>query len=397
MGLREDATAIADELVQLRRELHREPELGLELPRTQGKVLDAIDGLPLEVSTGRRLSSVTGVLRGGRPGPTVLLRGDMDALPVEEKTGLPYASANGNMHACGHDLHVAGLVGAARLLSARRDELAGNVVFMFQPGEEGHGGAKIMIEEGVLDASGERAVAAYGLHVMSAIAPRGIFAGRPGPTMSAASDLSVRVIGRGGHGSMPHTTRDPVPAICEMVTALQTYVTRSFDVFDPAIITVGNLHAGTLRNVIPGEAYFDATVRCFSGEVQEKLETGTIRVIEGIAAAHSVDVDAQFRRLYPTTVNDETEYATMEGTIRELFGDDRYIPLPKPIPASEDFSFVLNEVPGAFAYLCACPPDRDPATATSNHAPDATFDDAVIPDAATLLSELALRRLNQAA
>ena len=393
MSLRDDATAIADDLVRLRRELHQRPEVGLDLPKTQATVLDALDGLPLEISTGRALTSVTAVLRGGRPGPTVLLRGDMDALPVEESTGLPYASTNGNMHACGHDLHTAGLVGTARLLSARREELAGNVIFMFQPGEEGHGGAKIMIDEGVLDASGERAVAAYGLHVMSAIAPRGVFAGRPGPTMSAASDLSVRVIGQGGHGSMPHTTRDPVPAICEMVTALQTYVTRSFDVFDPAIITVGNLHAGTLRNVIPGEAHFDATVRCFSEEVQEKLETGTVRVVEGIAAAHGVQVEAKFRRLYPALVNDAGEYAATEAAITELYGQERYFPLPKPVPASEDFSFVQNEVPGAFVYLCACPPHLDPATAASNHAPDARFDDAVLPDGAALLAELAVRRL----
>lgn len=395
MSLADDATAIADDLVRLRRELHQTPELGLDLPKTQATVLAALDGLPLEVSTGQALSSVTAVLRGGRPGPTVLLRADMDALPVEERTGVPYASTNGNMHACGHDLHAAGLVGAARVLSARRAELAGNVVFMFQPGEEGHGGAKIMIDEGVLDASGERAVAAYGLHVMSTIAPRGVVAGRPGPTMSAASDLSVRVIGQGGHGSMPYTTRDPVPAICEMVTALQTYVTRSFDVFDPAIITVGNLHAGTLRNVIPGEAYFDATVRCFSEESQAKLESGTIRVVEGIAAAHGVEVDARFRPLYPATVNDDTEYAATEATIRELFGEERYLPLPKPIPASEDFSFVLNEVPGAFVYLCACPPGLDPETAPSNHAPGAQFDDTVIPDAVTLLTELAVRRLSR--
>ncbi|HEY3681557.1 MAG TPA: M20 family metallopeptidase [Streptosporangiaceae bacterium] len=393
MSLRDDAAAIADDMVALRRDLHADPEVGLDLPRTQAKVLAALDGLPLEVTTGTALSSVTGVLRGGRPGPTVLLRGDMDALPVTEATGLPYASTNGNMHACGHDLHVAGLTGAARLLSARREELAGNVVFMFQPGEEGHGGAKIMIDEGVLDASGERAVAAYGLHVMSSIAPRGIFAGKPDATMSAASDLSVRVIGQGGHGSMPYTTRDPVPAICEMVTALQTFVTRTFDVFDPAIITVGNLHAGTLRNIIPGEAHFDATVRCFSPEAQAKLEAGTIRVVEGIAAAHGVEVDARFRALYPVTTNDPAEYAATEEAITDLAGPERYIRLPKPIPASEDFSFVLDEVPGAFVFLCACPPELDPATAGSNHAPDAQFDDSVLTDSATLLADLALRRL----
>ena len=161
-----DAIAISGDIAELRHAIHRDPEIGLDLPRTQRKVLDALDGLPLEISRGRSLSSVTAVLRGGKPGRTVLLRGDMDALPVAERTGLPYASAvEGVMHACGHDLHTAMLAGAARLLSARQPELPGNVIFMFQPGEEGLGGARQMIDEGVLDAAGERPVAAFGLHV----------------------------------------------------------------------------------------------------------------------------------------------------------------------------------------------------------------------------------------
>ena len=396
MSLLDDANTMADDLIRIRRDLHRNPELGLNLPNTQQAVLTALDGLPLEITTGERLSSVTAVLRGDRPGPTVLLRGDMDALPVTETTGLPYAASGDRMHACGHDLHVAGLVGAARLLCARQAELPGNVVFMFQPGEEGEGGARIMLEEGVLDAAGDRAVAAYGLHVLASPLPRGVLTGRPGPCMSAASNLRVRVLGSGGHGSMPHTTRDPVPAICEMVTALQTFVTRTFDVFDPAIITVGNLHAGTQMNIVPGEAHFDATVRCFSPEAQAKLATGTVRVIEGIAAAHGVEVDAEFSELYPATVNDATEYAMVEQAARDMLGPERCRPAPKPSTASEDFSFVLNEVPGAFVFLGACPPDVDPLTAPSNHAPDARFDDTVLPDGAALLAELAVRRLTRA-
>src|SRR5690606_33566020 len=215
------AAAIQDDLVRLRRSLHREPELGLELPLTQAKVLGALRGLPVEVATGTALSSVTAVLRGGRPGPAVLLRGDMDALPVHEETGLEYASRfPGRMHACGHDLHTAVLVGAVRLLAERRAELPGDVVFMFQPGEEDGGGARLMIDEGVLDAAGARPAAAYALHVGSAGRRGGVFACRGGTAMASADRLSVEVHGRGGHGSAPHTALDPVPAACEMVTAL---------------------------------------------------------------------------------------------------------------------------------------------------------------------------------
>jgi amidohydrolase len=237
--VRDDAVQISGELVELRQAIHADPEIGLDLPRTQEKVLAAIDGLPLEVTTGRALSSVTAVLRGTRPGETVLLRGDMDALPVTEATGLPYASRNdGVMHACGHDLHTAMLVGAARLLAARRGELAGNVIFMFQPGEESYAGAERMISEGVLDAAGSRPVAAFGLHVASGLLPLGMLTSRDGTMMASADTMEVTVQGHGGHGSQPHRAADPIPAACEIVTALQTLVTRRFDVFDPVVITV---------------------------------------------------------------------------------------------------------------------------------------------------------------
>ena len=214
-------------------------------------MLDAIAPLGLEVSTGTGLSSVVAVLRGGRPGPAVLLRGDMDALPVTEDSGEPFTSErDGVMHACGHDLHVAGLVGAARLLADRRDELAGDVVLMFQPGEEGDHGARLMIEEGVLDAAGSRVVAAYGLHVMSSVLPTGLVASRAGTMLAAADSVVVTVHGRGGHGSMPHLAADPVPVAAEIVLALQAMVTRQFDVFDPVVVTVGRIAAGTTNNVI---------------------------------------------------------------------------------------------------------------------------------------------------
>jgi amidohydrolase len=392
--VRGDAAQISGELIELSRAIHAEPEIGLDLPRTQEKVLAALDGLPLEVATGRALSSVTAVLRGTRPGGTVLLRGDMDALPVTEATGLPYASRNdGAMHACGHDLHTAMLAGAARLLAARRDGLAGNVIFMFQPGEESYGGAERMISEGVLDAAGPRPVAAFALHVASSLLPLGIFTSREGTMMASADTMEVTVHGHGGHGSQPHRAADPVPAACEIVTALQTLVTRRFDVFDPVVITVGSFHAGTASNVIPDRAQFSATMRSFSAGTRTAMQEAAYRLVHDIASAHGLSATVNFTDSYPVTVNDGAEVAFAERTIAELFGGGRFLRTPFPVAGSEDFSYVLNDVPGAFIMLGACPPDADPATAPFNHSAEAVFDDAVLADGATLLAELALRRL----
>lgn len=392
MTLRDDATAMLDDLVALRRELHQIPEIGLDLPKTQQRVLAALDGLPLEISTGTGVSSVTAVLRGGKPGPVVLLRGDMDALPVSEQSGEPFSSRHdGAMHACGHDLHTAGLVGTARLLSARRDELAGDVVFMFQPGEEGFDGAGHMIEEGLLKAAGKPIEAAYGLHVFSAVERNGVFASRPGPFMAASAALKVRVLGRGGHGSAPHRALDPVTAACEMVTALQTMVTRRFDVFDPVVITPGLFQAGTRRNVIPDEASFEATVRTFSAEAAERVADTAVRLCEEIAAAYGLRAEAAYEGEYPVTVNNATEHDFLADTVREVFGEQRFHLMANPLTGSEDFSRVLNEIPGAYTFLGACRSD-DPDNAPNNHSPRAAFDDAVLADGAALLAELAVRR-----
>ncbi|WP_214412166.1 M20 metallopeptidase family protein [Sphaerisporangium fuscum] len=396
MSLREAARDISEELVRLRHALHREPELGLDLPRTQEKVLTALEGLPLEISTGKRLSSVTAVLRGARPGPTVLLRGDMDALPVTERgTGPVVSQSPGLMHACGHDLHTTMLAGAAHLLAARRDRLAGDVVFMFQPGEEGAGGAKIMIEEGVLDASGRRPVAAYALHVISSLLPRGVFVTRSGPIMAAADRLLVTVRGAGGHGSTPHLARDPITAACEMVTALQTMVTRGFDVFDPVVVTVGSFHAGTADNIIPDEARFEATIRSFSHSAHERVQERILKLLDGIAAAHGLEVDAKYDVSYPVTVNSAVEAEFAGETVREVFDEHRFVKAPQPFTGAEDFSFICDEVPSAFLALGACPADLDPSSAAYNHSPQAAFDDAVLADGAALYAELAERRLTQ--
>ena len=397
MTLREEAAVISAEITELRHGIHQEPEIGYHLPRTQQKVLAALDGLPLDITLGRELTSVTAVLRGGRPGPVVLLRGDMDALPVTEATGAPFASRiDGVMHACGHDLHTAMLAGAARLLAARQREIPGSVIFMFQPAEEGGGGARIMLEEGVLGAAGERPVAAYALHVFSDMLGCGVFAARPGPALAASDAIDVTVRGRGGHASVPHRNADPIPAACEMVMALHALVTRRFDVFDPVVVTVGSLHAGTARNVIPDSATFLATARSYSPQSRERLREESLRLVQNIARAHGLTADAQYVEGYPVTVNDPAEAAFAVATAADLFGAGRAVTPAQPLTGAEDFSFVLRQVPGAFVMLGACPPGTDPLTAPSNHSAAAIFDDAVLADGAAMYAELALRRLTAA-
>jgi hippurate hydrolase len=405
-----DAAALAPELTRIRRRLHAEPEIGLELPRTQATVLEALAGLPLEVSTGRRLSSVVAVLRGGA-GPAVLLRADMDALPVQEVTGLAYASTvPGRMHACGHDLHTAMLIGAARLLAARRAELAGSVIFMFQPGEEHDAGARLMLSEGLLDAAGDRPAAAYALHVLSAHLAAGRFGTRGGVLTSSADELHVTVTGVGGHGSVPSLARDPIAAASAMVTALAAYVSRGVNIMDPVVVSVCSIHAGTAVNIIPDEARFAGTIRTFSVAAREQVLAGIRQVLHGVAEAHGVRVEVSFGNGYPATRNDIKETRRVASTVREMFGPDRLTLFPSPATAAEDFSFVLAEVPGCYVFLGAPPakPSAEPEPPAKaeppaeaeppafNHSPAAVFNEAVMPDGAAFLAALALRRLTTA-
>lgn len=386
------------DLIALRRELHQIPEVGLQLPATQARILEALEGLPLEITLGRSVSSVVGVLRGGRPTqgkrPVVLLREDMDALPVEELTGLEYAATNGNMHACGHDLHMSMLVGAAHELCARRDELAGDVIFMFQPGEEGVDGCRYMLEEGLLDVAGSRPDWVYAIHVWSALDPFATFSTKPGTVMASSDVAKVRVLGRGGHGSTPQRAADPVPALAEITTALQTMVTRRFDVQDPVVVTVGLLQAGTIANVIPEEGRLEATLRAFSHEARNRLLESIAQVVEHIAAAHGVTGEFSLLEQYPVTVNDEAEADFVAGLVADLFGEERHARWTHPLAGAEDFSRLLEQAPGCFIGLSACPPELDPDTAPFNHSAYARFDDSVVPDGARLLSELALRKLS---
>jgi len=393
------AADLTADLIRFRHEMHQDPEIGLHLPRTQEKVLTALDGLGYEISLGTDTTSVTAVLRGGEGAtaqekPVVLLRADMDALPVQERTGVAFTSrVDGAMHACGHDLHTAMLTGAATLLADRREQLAGDVVLMFQPGEEGLDGASVMIREGVLDAAGRRADAAFGMHVFSGLAPHGQFCTKPGVIMSASDGLFVTVLGAGGHGSAPHTAKDPVTAAAEMVTALQVMVTRQFNMFDPVVVTVGVLQAGTKRNVIPETAHFEATIRTFSEESRDKMRASVPRLLKSIAAAHGLDVDVNYQTEYPVSITDVSETNHAEGIIAGMFNEERLTRMANPISGSEDFSHVMAAVPGTFIGLSAVAPGQDHTTTAFNHSPYATFDDAVLTDGAALYAELAVSRL----
>ncbi|MGW5382108.1 M20 metallopeptidase family protein [Nocardia sp. NPDC003963] len=387
--------------ILLRRELHRNPEVGLVLPWTQARILRALDGLGLEVSTGSATTSVTAVLRGGRvsdhPRPVVLIRSDMDALPVAESTGLEYAATNGAMHACGHDLHMAILIGAAHRLAARRAELAGDVVFVFQPGEENWGGALAMLAEGVLEAAGRPVDAALGLHVLSYNLPHGVFGMRRGPMMSGSNTFTVSFVGSGGHGSAPETARDPIVAAADFVSALQTAVTRTFGMLTPVVAGVGQISGGHSGNVIPDTAQVSGTARAFTAQDSARLRALVARVADGVAHTHGVEATAELVEVAIPTVSADAEADFAVTTARRLFGDRGVEVMEHPCTASEDFSWFLDRVPGAFVLLGACPPDRDPATAPSNHSPYATFDDAVIERGIDFETEWALARLDRLA
>ena len=389
------AKEIQEDLAAIRRHIHQEPEIGLDLPKTQAKIVAALDGLGLEVTTGKGLSSVTAVLRGSKSDKTVLLRADMDALPVTELADLAYKSQiDGAMHACGHDLHVAMLIGAAKLLVKNKSQLNGDVVFMFQPGEEGFDGAGHMIKEGVLTASGRKADATYGIHVMSSAAPAGVFSTKGGTMMASSDELHVTVVGMGGHGSQPHTAKDPIPVAAEMVSALQLMITRSFDAFDPVVITVGQFHAGTKANIIPDTAEFQATIRTFSAENRTRIQSEAVRLCKSIAEGYGLKTEVKVVEQYPVTVNNDAHANFVGKVAADLFGKEEYMEMPHPIAGAEDYSRVLEEVPGSYVFLGASV-DQDFMNSEVNHSPRAKFDDAVLYRGTTLLSELAVRSLNE--
>ena len=338
-------------------------------------MLAALEGLPLDVTVHETTSGITGLLTGSKPGPTIVLRGDMDALPMHEDTGLDFSSRHDDvMHACGHDTHTSMLVHAAKQLSAHRDELAGRVLFMFQPGEEGHHGARFMLEEGLLDvpalADGTPSpvTGAFALHITSSL-PSGYLGSRGGAIMASADRLVITVTGKGGHASEPYRAIDPIPVACEMVQALQLMVTRSIDVFDPAVVTVGRISAGTTNNVIPETAEIEGTIRAVSESTRAKVHAGIRRVVDGIAAAHNCAAEVDVEAGYPVTVNDPDFAERALATAREVAGGDHVVRFPNPIMGAEDWSYVLQQVPGSMMFLGGTPEGQNPATAPRRTTP----------------------------
>lgn len=389
-----EAAEYGPTMVEIRRELHQMPEFALNLPNTQKKILQSIEGLG-EITLGKGLTSIALLIKGKNPGPTVLLRADMDALKVVEETDLPYASTNGYMHACGHDLHMAAAIGAAHLIASHKDQLNGDVLIWFQPGEEGHHGADVMIEEGMLEVSGSRPIAAYGLHVFTSM-PKGLIACKSGPLMASAGDLNVTFHGSGGHGSMPWLSKDPVTPMVESITALQNLLNKQFDQFDPVILNVGWIRAGddATTNVIADSASFGATVRTFSEENTKKLHELAPRLIHSIAEGFSVRADVSFGQATKVLLNNAAAVQRVEEVSKQLVGDQGYMPMQKPIAGGEDFASIVAEVPGAFVFVGACPPDIDFQTAPTNHSAKAKFDDSVLPLCAALLASLAFSHLS---
>jgi hippurate hydrolase len=384
-----DAARLLPDVVDLRRRIHRAPELGLQLPNTQAHVLEAIDGLGLDVHTGESVTSVVADLPGDREGATVLLRADMDALPMPEDTGLEFASEiDGAMHACGHDAHTAMLVGAARLLADRRASLPGTVRFMFQPGEEGFHGARHMIDEGALTDVG----AAFALHVSPNL-PSGTVWTKGGPLMASADELYITVTGKGGHASTPYLANDPMPVAAEIVQALQVLVTRRINTFDPVVITITQMMAGTTNNVIPETVELVGTLRGVSEAGRTQATEAMNRLVEGIASAHDMRAELYVKRGYPVTSNDDDSATFALRVAGELLGNDASGRMPTPVMGAEDFSYVLQQRPGAMSFLGVCPPGEHPARAHACHSNRMMLDEDALRAGTALYAALAIEFL----
>lgn len=370
------AEKLQPETIALRRAIHEEPEIGLHTPKTTSKAKAALKGLPLTIKEGPSTSGFVAILEGARPGPTVLLRGDMDALPMPEDADVPFKSRiAGAMHACGHDSHTAMLASAAKILCAQRSTLSGQVMFMFQPGEEGWHGARFMLEDGLLDEP--KPDAAFALHIMPN-APAGMFGSRAGAMLASSDTITITVRGRGGHASMPHHALDPIPVACAIVSAMQTLVTRQIDTFDPVVITFGKIEAGTTSNVIPESAYLLGTLRAVSERARATAQEGIRRVAEGIAAAHGAIAEVSIENGFPVTVNDSAAFAFARDTLSGLFGETAFTTSAHPVMGAEDFSYVLQRIPGAFLFLGVCPEGQDWRTACPCHSNQMVLNEAVM-------------------
>ena len=388
--LLDDARSHEGAITDLRRAIHREPELGLDTPKTLAKVKQALADLPLEWREGTSCTGAVAVLKGASPGRRVLLRGDMDALPMDEHSGLEYASQiAGRMHACGHDAHTAMLAGAARVLAARRDSLAGEVQFMFQPGEEGFHGARFMLEDGLIDPLPD---AAFALHVWPN-APHGRIEGRTGAMLASADMIEITVKGRGGHASMPYDAIDPVPVGAEIVIALQTMITRRFAATEATVLTIGKMEAGTTNNVIPDTCYLLGTIRTLSPERRAAMQEAAREVAENIARAHRCHAEVSFTPGFPPTINDGRAIALGEQVATDLGGTEPWATRPAPTMGAEDFSYVLEKVPGAMFFLGVAAEGADWTQCCGLHSSKMVLDESVMPRGSAFLAGCALRFL----
>jgi hippurate hydrolase len=387
-GLEEEIReGFGEDIVTLRRDIHREPGLGFDTEKTAEKVLDALDGLPLEIQTGVAKNGVVATLGGGGGnGPTVALRADMDALPIHEATNLPFASEiDGKMHACGHDGHTSMLVGAARALCQDhlRERLSGTVRFVFQPAEEGYAGGRAMIEEGVA----EDVRQLFALHLWPGL-KFGVAATKAGPIMAASDAFEIKIKGSGGHGAMPHLTTDAVAIAAQVVTALQTIVSREVDPVEPAVLTVGEIGAGSAFNIIPETARLGGTVRTLNAELRERMPERIEELARGVAKGMRGDVKLDYDFSYPVTSNDADAARLALGVTGELFGEERAVELDNPSMGAEDFAFFLEKVPGAFIWLGV-------GDVSNLHTPQFSFDEEILSQGAALLVALALESLSK--
>jgi hippurate hydrolase len=379
--------------VALRRAIHAEPELGLDCPRTTEKLKASLAGLPLAIRDSKATSGFIARLDGAKAGRTVLLRGDMDALPIHEDTGLDFASATpGHMHACGHDSHSAMLASAARILCARRDAITGTILFMFQPGEEGMHGAREMIAEGLLDDPAPDA--AFALHVFPNM-PGGVIACRSGALLASADTLSATIRGKGGHAAMPHQGIDPVPIACEAVLALQSYIARRTTFTDPAVLSITRIAGGSAHNVIPDEVELLGTMRTLSPGTRTATREAFERIVAKVAEAHGATAEARVDEGYPPTLNDPRAVALVRDIASEQFGEAGYFEIPAPIMGAEDFSYVLQQVPGAMAILGVAPPGGDPFARAPIHNAKMMFDEAMLPRGVAMHCAFAVRFLER--
>ncbi len=388
VDLREAAEEIGPGVVADRRDIHQHPELGYEEKRTSALVAARLRQLGLDVRTGVGGTGVGGRVGGGRPGKTVLLRADMDALPILEENQTGYASQSpGVMHACGHDAHTSILLGAARVLADRKAELRGTVKFMFQPAEEGGGGALKMIEDGVL--ADPPVDAAFGLHV-DAERFVGNVSVRPGPSNASSDRFTIVVRGKGGHAARPHGSVDPIVVGAQIIVALQAIVAREVSPIEPAVVTVGSLTSGTTFNVIPDTATIKGTVRAYNENVRAFIQSRVGDIARGIAGAFRASASVEYRVGYPVLSNDAEKTAFVRDTLGELLGTESVL-TREPVMGAEDFAFVLQRVPGAFMYLGV----RDPGWEAPRPVHTATFDlnENALPIGVASMAAVAIRFL----